>query len=92
MACWHPTLPVLAVATDEAVVEYDAPSGCRRFHLESSGSPAQLQYSSDGNHLILLTKVRLVLYTINYTARQVVAPLSYKETFKCVCYFDIATI
>jgi hypothetical protein len=87
---------VLAVATDEAVVEYDAPSGCRRFHLESSGSPAQLQYSPDGNHLILLTKVRFVLYTINYTARQV-APLShlfsygvYKETYKCVCYFDIA--
>ena len=55
--CWHPKFPILAVATDAAVVEYDAISGCRRNFVESSGSPIKLRYTQDGSHIILLTKV-----------------------------------
>lgn len=56
--CWHPVHPILAVATTTAVVEYDALSGCRRNYVESSGSPAQLHYTPDGSHILLLTKER----------------------------------
>lgn len=55
--CWHPTLQVLAVATNAAVVEYDALSGCRRTMVDCDGSPVKLKYTADGEYLILLTRV-----------------------------------
>ena len=58
MLAWHPTLNVLAVATNAAVVEYDAVSGCRRAMVDCDGSPVKLMYSPDGAYLILLTRER----------------------------------
>lgn len=55
--CWHPTLQVLAVATNAAVVEYDALSGCRRNMVDCDGSPVKLRYTANGEYLILLTRV-----------------------------------
>lgn len=54
---WHPTLEILAVATNVSVVEYDAVSGCRRNMVDCEGSPVKLQYSARGEYLVLLTKV-----------------------------------
>ena len=58
MLAWHPTLNVLAVATNAAVVEYDAASGCRRAMVDCDGSPVKLMYTPDGGYLILLTRER----------------------------------
>jgi hypothetical protein len=58
--CWHPHLPILAVATNAALVEYDAVSGCRRNMVDCDGSPVKLQYTLDGEYLVLLTRVRCV--------------------------------
>ena len=58
--CWHPRLNVLAVATNAAVVEYDAVSGCRRAMVDCDGSPVKLMYTPDGQYLILLTRERNV--------------------------------
>ena len=55
--CWHPFLDILAVATNTAVVEYDAISGCRMNMVDCDGSPVKLRYSLDGNYLVLLTRV-----------------------------------
>lgn len=55
--CWHPFLDILAVATNSAVVEYDAISGCRMNMVDCDGSPVKLRYTLDGNYLILLTRV-----------------------------------
>lgn len=55
---WHPVLNVLAVATNAAVVEYDAVSGCRRSMVDCDGSPVKLMYTPDGKYLILLTRER----------------------------------
>lgn len=51
-------LNVLAVATNAAVVEYDAASGCRRAMVDCDGSPVKLMYTQDGSYLILLTRER----------------------------------
>lgn len=64
--CWHPYFPVLAVATNAAIVEYDAVSGCRRNMVDCDGIPVKLQYSFDGSYIVLLTKVcgAIILFTL----------------------------
>ena len=65
--CWHPYFPVLAVATNAAIVEYDAVSGCRRNMVDCDGAPVKLQYSFDGSYIVLLTRVRSFLVIILFT-------------------------
>lgn len=58
--CWHPYLDILAVATNTAIVEYDAVSGCRMNMVDCDGSPVKLRYTLDGQYLVLLTRVRYI--------------------------------
>lgn len=58
---WHPELPVLAVATNVSIVEYDAISGSRRNMVDCQGSPVKLQYSASGEYIVLLTRVCMCL-------------------------------
>jgi len=76
--CWHPYFPVLAVATNAAIVEYDAVSGCRRNMVDCDGIPVKLQYSFDGSYIVLLTRVgchSLGCFFVHYIALSLLLPV-----------------
>lgn len=81
--CWHPRDPVLAVAVGEAVVEYDALSGCRRHLAEAPGVILELRYSHDANSLVALTQERVVVeWSMANWRRRVLVPPHPKASTK----------